>query len=107
MADEVKRELLGVTIAAVEFQQGAIFDGNASFLVWIAAFALVERASSYDDLYLVVVLRRIVGFVEDVLVDSVLAIDDLVAIAWLQIVVDDCSHRALRLILALFSSLSK
>ena len=108
MTNEVKEELLGVAIAAVKLKEGAIFDGDASFLVWVAVFTLVERASSYNDLDFIAVLRRVFSFVENVLVGSNIAIDDLIAIAWLHIIVDDRSCWTFWLILAVLStSLSK
>ena len=56
VANEVKEELFGVTVAAVKLKEGSVFDGDASSFVWVIILLLVERAGSNDNFDLVAVL---------------------------------------------------
>jgi hypothetical protein len=80
MTNEVKTELLDIAISTIKLQKGTIFDCNTILLIDIVVFSFIERANSYDDLYFVVVLSRVIRFIENVLVACNISIDNCIDI---------------------------
>lgn len=80
MTNKVKTELLGVAISTVKLHNGTIFNRNTILLIHIVVFSFIERTNSYDDLDFVVVLSRVIAFIENVLVACNISINNRIDI---------------------------